>query len=90
MLQKYDYKNPTALKNLVANGAQLRPFSQEILAACFEKANEVYAEMTASNPEFKKIWDSITAFRGDYYLNAQVAEYNYDTFMMIQQRSGKI
>ena len=46
--------------------------------------------MTASNPEFKKIWDSITAFRGDYYLNAQVAEYNYDTFMMIQQRGGKL
>ena len=90
MLQKYDYKNPTAIKSLVANGAQLRPFSQEILAACFEKANEVYAEMTASNPGFKKIWDSITAFRKDYYLNAQVAEYNYDTFMMIQQRGDKL
>ena len=90
MLQKYDYKNPTAIKSLVANGAQLRPFSQEILSACFDKANEVYAEMTAANPEFKKIWDSITAFRKDYYLNAQVAEYNYDTFMMIQQRGGKL
>jgi TRAP-type mannitol/chloroaromatic compound transport system substrate-binding protein len=74
----------------VANGAQLRPFSQEILSACFDKANEVYAEMTASIPEFKKIWDSITGFRKDYYLNAQVAEYNYDTFMMIQQRGGKL
>ncbi|BCH22940.1 ABC transporter substrate-binding protein [Mesorhizobium sp. L-8-10] len=90
MLQKYDYKNPTAIKSLVANGAQLRPFSQEILQACFEKSNEVYAEMTANNPEFKKIWDSITGFRKDYYLNAQVAEYNYDTFMMIQQRNGKL
>jgi len=90
MLQKYDYKNPAALKSLVANGAKLRPFSQEILAACFDKSNEVYAEMTGSIPEFKKIWDSITAFRKDYYLNAQVAEYNYDTFMMIQQRGGKL
>jgi TRAP-type mannitol/chloroaromatic compound transport system substrate-binding protein len=90
MLQKYDYKNPTAIKSLVANGAQLRPFSQEILTACFEKSNEVYAEMTSTIPEFKKIWDSITAFRKDYFLNAQVAEYNYDTFMMIQQRNGKL
>ena len=49
MLQKYDYLNPTAIRNLVANGAQLRPFSPEILAACFEKANEVYAEMMATN-----------------------------------------
>jgi TRAP-type mannitol/chloroaromatic compound transport system substrate-binding protein len=90
MLQKYDYLNPTALRNLVANGAQLRPFSQEILAACFDAANEVYGELTASNAAFKKIWDSITAFRKDYYLNMQIAEYNYDTFMMLQQRANKL
>ena len=90
MLQKYDYLNPTAVKNLVANGAQLRPFSPEILSACFDKANEVYAEMTSTNPGFKKIWDSITAFRKEHYLWAQIAEYNYDTFMMIQQRNGKL
>ncbi|ETD80004.1 TRAP transporter substrate-binding protein [Rhodobacter capsulatus] len=90
MLQKYDYKNPLALKSLVANGAQLRPFSQEILEACFNAAQEVYAEMTATNPGFKKIYDSMVAFRADHYLWTQVAEYNYDTFMMIQQRNGKI
>ncbi|ADE86147.1 TRAP transporter substrate-binding protein [Rhodobacter capsulatus] len=90
MLQKYDYKNPLALKSLVANGAQLRPFSQEILEACFNAAQEVYAEMTATNPAFKKIYDSMVAFRADHYLWTQVAEYNYDTFMMIQQRNGKI
>ncbi|MGC4026811.1 MAG: TRAP transporter substrate-binding protein [Mesorhizobium sp.] len=90
MLQKYDYLNPTAIKQLVANGAQLRPFSQEILAACFDASNEVYAEITASNANFKKIWDSIVAFRKEYYLNMQIAEYNYDTFMMVQQRGGKL
>jgi TRAP-type mannitol/chloroaromatic compound transport system substrate-binding protein len=90
MLQKYDYGNPAAIKRLVANGAQLRPFSAEILAESFTKANEVYAEISAENAEFKKIWDSIVAFRKDYYLNAQIAEYNYDTFMMIQQRNGKL
>jgi len=90
MLQKYDQKNPAALKSLVANGAQLRPFSQEILEACFNASQEVYAEMTATNPAFKKIYDSMVAFRADHYLWTQVAEYNYDTFMMIQQRNGKI
>ena len=90
MLQKYDYLNPSAIKRLVAAGAKLSPFSQEILSACFDAANEVYAEMEASNPTFKKIWESIKAFRGEYYLNAQIAEYNYDTFMMIQQRSNKL
>ena len=90
MLQKYDYLNPAAIKRLVANGAQLRPFSQDILSACFDAANGVYAEITATNAPFKKIWDSITAFRKEHYLWAQVAEYNYDTFMMIQQRNGKL
>jgi len=90
MLQKYDYKNPTALKSLVANGAILRPFSQEILEACFNAANEVYAEMEASNEDFKKIWESIKAFRAENFLWEQVADYTYDTFMMIQQRNGKL
>ncbi|MFI0848816.1 TRAP transporter substrate-binding protein [Mesorhizobium sp. IMUNJ 23232] len=90
MLQKYDYLNPKAVKSLVAGGAQLRPFSPEILAACFDASNQVYAEMEAANPTFKKIWESIKAFRKDYYLNMQIAEYNYDTFMMIQQRGAKL
>ncbi|MGD9917631.1 MAG: TRAP transporter substrate-binding protein [Paenirhodobacter sp.] len=90
MLQQYDYENPLALKKLIAEGAQLRPFSAEILSACFDTANEVYAEMEASNEDFKTLWDSIKAFRAEHYLWAQVAEYNYDTFMMIQQRAGKL
>ena len=90
MLAKYDYLNPAATKRLVAGGAQLRPFSQEILEACFKTSNEVYAEITATNAAFKKIWDSITAFRADYFLYEQVSEYTYDTFMMIQQRGGKL
>ena len=90
MLQAYDWLNPPALKRLVANGAQLRPFSQEILGAAFDAATETYAEIEANNAGFKKIWDSLKAFRKDYYLNAQVAEYNYDTFMMLQQRAGKL
>ena len=46
--------------------------------------------MTAKNAEFKKIWDSMAAFRKDHYLWAQVAEYNFDTFMMVQQRANKL
>ncbi|MDQ0996810.1 TRAP-type mannitol/chloroaromatic compound transport system substrate-binding protein [Phyllobacterium ifriqiyense] len=90
MLQKYDYLNPGAIKRLVAGGAQLRPFSPEILNACFTAANTVYAELEASNASFKKIWDSIKAFRNEHFLYSQVAEYTFDTFMMVQQRNGKL
>ena len=90
ILQKYDYLNTKAIKSLVANGAKLKPFSQEILAACFDAANQTYDEMMASNADFKTIWESIVAFRKEAYLWDQVAEYNFDTFMMIQQRAGKL
>ena len=56
--------------------------------ASFNAANEVYAEMEATNPAFAKLWGSIKAFRSEHYTWAQVAEYNYDTFMMLQQNAG--
>jgi len=90
MLQAYDWLNPPALKRLVGAGAQLRPFSQEIMLAAYDASMQTYAEISANNPTFKTVWDSIAAFRQDYYLNAQVAEYNYDTFMMLQQRANKL
>lgn len=90
MLSNYDFKNPPALKRLVAAGAQLRPFSAEILSAAFDSAQSIYAELSASNPAFKKIHDSQQAFLKDAYLWAQIAEYNYDTFMMQQQQAGKL
>src|SRR6266550_4587158 len=79
---RYDARNPQAIKRLVANGAQLRPFSQAIMEACLKASNEVNAETSASNPDFKKILDSQTQFRNDENLWWQVAEYSYETFMI--------
>lgn len=90
MLAKYDYVNPSALKKLVAAGAQLRPFSPEIMEAAFAAAHESYAEFETTSPAFKTIWDSLKAFRADHYLWTQVAELNFDSFLQAQQRAGKL
>ena len=90
MMARYDYKNPAALRQLVADGAQLRPFSQEILEACYNAAMDTYGEINGSNATFKKIYDNQQAFKKDAYLWAQLSEYTFDTFMMIQQRAGKL
>jgi TRAP-type mannitol/chloroaromatic compound transport system substrate-binding protein len=82
MTAKYDAQNPQALKRLLAAGTQLRPFPQPVLEACLKASNEVNAEISAVNPDFKKIWENIVAFRNDEYLWWQVAEYSYDTFMI--------
>ena len=73
----------------MAAGAQLRPFSTEILTASYNAATEVYEETSANNADFKKIYDNYAAFRGDQYLWWQVAEYTYDTFMIRARASQK-
>src|ERR1043166_474582 len=82
MQARYDARNPLALKRLVAAGTQLRPFSQSIMEACLKASEEVNAETSAVNEDYKKVWDSIVALRNDEYLWWQVAEYSYDTFMI--------
>ncbi|MGE0750214.1 MAG: TRAP transporter substrate-binding protein [Variibacter sp.] len=85
---KYDARNPQALKRLVANGAQLRPYSQPIMEAAYKAATEVYADISSKNPDFKKVYDNMVAFRNDEYLWWQVAEYTYDTFMIRMRARG--
>jgi TRAP-type mannitol/chloroaromatic compound transport system substrate-binding protein len=86
MVAKYDAKNPAALRRLVAAGAQLRPFSQEIMEAALKASLEVYADISAKNADFKKIYDSMSSFRNESYQWWQVAEYSFDNFM-IRSRS---
>jgi TRAP-type mannitol/chloroaromatic compound transport system substrate-binding protein len=82
MTAKYDVLNPQSLKRLVAGGALLRPFPQPVLEACYKAANELYAEISKTNAHFKKMLDSLTAFRSDSYQWLQICELAYDSFMM--------
>ena len=90
MMAKYDMKNPGSLKQLVAEGATLRPFSQEIMEACFQASMDLYKDISGKNQYFKKIYEDQVAFKRDAYLWMQLSEYTFDTFMMIQQRAGKL
>jgi len=79
---KYDYVNPPALKRLLVAGAQLRPFPQEVLETCYSAANEIYADLSKSNPHFNKLYASLSAYRNESLAWMQVAELSYDSFMM--------
>lgn len=79
---RYDARNPAALKRLLAGGAQLRPFSQQIMEACLKASNEVNAETSATNPDYKKVLESLQAARNEIYSWWQVAEFGYDNFMI--------
>jgi TRAP-type mannitol/chloroaromatic compound transport system substrate-binding protein len=82
MQSKYDALNPAALKRLVAAGAKLQPFSPAVMEACLKAALELYREVGDTNADFKKVYDSMMAFRNDQYLWWQVAEYTYDSFII--------
>jgi len=88
MNARYDMQNPTALKRLVAGGTQLRPFTNEVLEACLKATNELWAEVSGKNADFKKSIDAMQAYRSDQYLWWQVAEYTYDSFMIRSRTRG--
>jgi len=90
MTGKYDAQNPKALRELVASGTKLRPFSSAIMEASWNAANEVYAETMAKNANFKKVYESMTAFRKEEVLWFRVAENTYDNFMAHQSASNKL
>ncbi|MCC7253594.1 TRAP transporter substrate-binding protein DctP, partial [Hyphomicrobium sp.] len=90
MTARYDMLNPGAIRRLVKAGTILKPFSEEVLDACFKATNEVYAELCAANPWFKKVYDAVTAVRAEGFLWFQLAEHTNDTYMMIQQRKNAL
>jgi TRAP-type mannitol/chloroaromatic compound transport system substrate-binding protein len=82
MLAKYDAFNGPALKRLVGSGTELRIFPNAVLDSAWTAAHELYHEMAAKNPLFKRALDSMIAFRTENYLWWQVNEYAFDSLMI--------
>lgn len=78
---RYDQANPLALKKLLASGAKLHAFSPAIMEACYKASKELNAEVSATNPNFKKVYESLNDFTTNGYTWFQVAELSYDAFM---------
>jgi TRAP-type mannitol/chloroaromatic compound transport system substrate-binding protein len=85
MQAKYDGKNSAALKQLVAGGTKLHRFPKDVMDAAFKSAMEVYAELNAKNPAWKKIYDDYSAFRRDANLWFRFSEAAFDDFMQSQR-----
>jgi TRAP-type mannitol/chloroaromatic compound transport system substrate-binding protein len=81
MLAKYDALNPPALRQLVANKVKVLPFPQTVLDASFKASMEVYAELDAKNPDWKKLYAAYKAFQKEQILWFRFAEARFDTFM---------
>jgi TRAP-type mannitol/chloroaromatic compound transport system substrate-binding protein len=88
MNARYDVQNVPALKRLVQNGAQLRPFPPEVMDACVKATNELWGEISAKNPAFKKAIEAMIAHRNDQYLWWQVAEATFDNYLIRLRAKG--
>ena len=87
MMAKYDQANPPALKRLLANGTKLHAFSPPIMEASFRAAKELHNEVSSTNADFKKVYESLNAFSSNGYQWFQVAEVGYDNFMARHSQS---
>ena len=85
MQAKYDAKNPTALKQLVGAKTKVLPFPKEVLDASFKTSMQVYAELDAKNPDWKKIYGDYRAFQRDQNLWFRFTEARFDSFMQAQK-----
>ncbi|HEY8876181.1 MAG TPA: TRAP transporter substrate-binding protein [Roseateles sp.] len=85
MQAKYDAKNPAALKQLVGSGTKLFRFPKDTMDAAFKESMAIYAELSAKNPNWKKVYEDYSNFRRDQNLWFRFAEAGFDDFMQAQK-----
>jgi TRAP-type mannitol/chloroaromatic compound transport system substrate-binding protein len=51
------------------------------MVACYNASMEVYKEASEKSPHFKKLYESMSAFRTEQLLWFRVAEKGFDDFM---------
>ncbi|ETW14537.1 TRAP dicarboxylate transporter subunit DctP [Roseivivax marinus] len=90
MLAEYDYKNPTALRELVDNGAELRRFPDDVMEAGYEATLDLYSDFRQNVDGWAEIYDSMMAFQSEHFLWTQVAEQNFAAFMQQKQSEGRL
>ena len=81
MTAKYQALNPPALKRLVASGTKLKIFPKSVMDAGFKASMEVFAEHSAKDPTFKKLYDDYRAFQADQILMDKVSIFPYMQYM---------
>ena len=78
---RYDALNPPAMRRLLAQGTQLRQFPREVMGAFHRAATQLYAEIGAANPRFRRIFEHFDRFRADEQAWFRVAEDSFGNAM---------
>ena len=76
MQERYDAKNPIALRELVAEGVKLRPFSDEIMKASRAASEELIEEEAAADASYARIYENWKNYRSssfDWFATGELA-----------------
>ncbi len=82
MQSRYDVENPAALRRLIAGGAQLKAFPNDVMTAALTATNALYDETAKANPKFAKVYESWRKFRDDELQWFSVGENTFDSFQV--------
>jgi TRAP-type mannitol/chloroaromatic compound transport system substrate-binding protein len=85
MQAKYDARNPAALKQLVGAKIKVLPFPKDVMDLAFKESMALYAEISAKNENWKKVYTDYAAFRKDQNLWFRFTEARFDSFMQSQK-----
>ncbi len=85
MLARYDAKNREALKKLTGGGVQLKPYSQEILAAAEQASFQLFDEFAAQDADFKALFDPWKEFRTGVYEWNKINEAGFSNYVYSKQ-----
>lgn len=78
MIATFDANNPDALRRLMSQGAQLKAYPRPVLQAAHEATQKACNEFSAKDAMFKKLYDSMLAFRGKQVPWFRMAEGSFD------------
>ncbi len=88
-IARYDARNPGALAQLAANGAQIRAFPRSIMDVAFETTQKMYEDLGAKDPRFKAMHDSYMGFRDSEMPWFRLTESAYGQYLGVAL-SGRI
>ena len=71
------------------NGTQLRRYPDDVLKAAYDSAQKIYADESAKNADFKKLYDSLRAFQQISDIWMGLPEGALSNFMQAQLRVKK-
>ena len=83
MQAKYDVRNPQALKDLAAEGVKLARMPKDVMDAAYKEAMALYDELSAKNPNWRKIYADYAAFRKEANQWFRFAEASFDSYMRL-------